>query len=140
MALRAAAHERAEACWLRRRDQPAIFFRCVAVYAGHIARLVSTEHRVPRRLKDLSNVATATAMHDGAPDGLVRLPLMELPPAMRLLALPDQARGPLRALLIALRAAAHLKAQHCWATRKAPLAGYWRAVALYAGLVARLLR
>lgn len=38
--LRREAHERAEASWKARKGPMAVYFRCVAVYAGHIARLL----------------------------------------------------------------------------------------------------
>ena len=38
--LRASAHEKAEHSWRKRKGPLAVYWRCVAVYAGHISRLV----------------------------------------------------------------------------------------------------
>lgn len=38
--LRRAAHEKAEHSWRTRKGPQALYWRCVAVYAGHISRLL----------------------------------------------------------------------------------------------------
>jgi hypothetical protein len=38
--LRASAHEKAEHSWRKRKGPLAVYWRCVAVYAGHISRLL----------------------------------------------------------------------------------------------------
>lgn len=40
MELRRAAHEKAEHSWRTRKGPLALYWRCVAVYAGHISRLL----------------------------------------------------------------------------------------------------
>lgn len=70
----------------------------------------------------------------------VRNPLMALPAAGEIRTLPPDARAALRKLLIAIRADARDRAEKCWRTHKAPMAAYWKAVAVYAGHTARLCR
>ena len=70
----------------------------------------------------------------------VRNPLIELPAAREIQALPEDTRKHLRALLLDIRASAQAKAQHSWQFSKAPMAFYWKVVAVYAGHIARLLR
>uniref|UniRef100_UPI0009AB30F1 hypothetical protein n=1 Tax=Pseudomonas aeruginosa TaxID=287 RepID=UPI0009AB30F1 len=140
MALRAAAHERAESCWLRRRSRLAMYWRCCAVYAGHCARLISTDESGARGRNEPDSPNVAIAMTRPPPHAFGRPPLLGLPEALSLLGMCEEASGPLRTLLIELRAAAHAKAQHSWVKRKGPLAAYWRDVSTHAGLVERLLR
>ena len=54
--------------------------------------------------------------------------------------LPEEARQALREALVALRADAGRRAQHQWSKHKAPMAAYWKVVAVYAGHLARTLR
>lgn len=70
----------------------------------------------------------------------VRNPLLALPSSAEIARLPQEAKAALRKLLLELRADAHARAEKCWRTRKAPMAAYWRAVAVYAGHTARLCR
>lgn len=70
----------------------------------------------------------------------VRNPLVELPAAREIQSLPEDTRKLLRALLLDIRASAQTKAQHSWRYSKAPMAFYWKVVAVYAGHIARLLR
>ncbi|MEI9995157.1 MAG: hypothetical protein WDM91_11220 [Rhizomicrobium sp.] len=67
-------------------------------------------------------------------------PLAHLPAAKGLLALPPEVRGALRQLLLDLRIDAAARAQHSWKKNKGPMAVYWKAVSVYAGWIARLLR
>lgn len=71
----------------------------------------------------------------------VRNPMLALPGVSEAIAslAPDQ-RGALRKVLMALRADAQEKAAKSWRTHKAPMALYWKCVAVYAGHIARLLR
>ena len=46
----------------------------------------------------------------------------------------------LRDILKDISADARVKAEKCWRTHKAPMAAYWKAVAVYAGHTARALR
>lgn len=55
-------------------------------------------------------------------------------------ALPPEALDALATALLALRADAHERSELQWARRKAPLACYWRVVAVYAGHFARAVR
>lgn len=70
----------------------------------------------------------------------VRNPLIELAAAREIQALPEDTRRHLRALLLQIRATAHVKAEHSWTKKKGPIALYWKIVAVYAGHIARLLR
>jgi hypothetical protein len=70
----------------------------------------------------------------------VRNPLMGLPAATDIAALPPEARDALGALLRAIRADARERADKCWRQHKAPMACYWKAVSVYAGHAARLTR
>jgi hypothetical protein len=66
-------------------------------------------------------------------------PLLRLPAAQRLMALPPEQLEPLEALLRELRADADREAENAWRRRKGPMAAYWRAVATYARHVAHAL-
>ena len=48
------------------------------------------------------------------------------------MALPEEQRKPLEAVLRELRAQADAEAEKSWRKRKGPMAAYWRAVATYA--------
>lgn len=71
---------------------------------------------------------------------IVRNPLLALPGAQRVASLPPEARAALRSLLLEIRADAQARAEKCWRTHKAPMAAYWKAVAVYCGHAARLTR
>ena len=114
-----------------------------------IACHVGPTERVPADDEDLfsggSNVAVEIPISAKEPAerssrAEVRNPLLTLPAAGQLLALDAQLRAPLRALLMELRAQAHLRAELLWKVRKGPMAVYFRSVAVYAGHAARLLR
>lgn len=62
----------------------------------------------------------------------VRNPVLALPAAARLVALPAPAREALAAVLRDLSRDARERAEKCWRTHKAPMAAYWKAVAVYA--------
>ena len=68
-----------------------------------------------------------------------RNPLLALPSAKALASLPDEARLPLKSLLREISADARERAERCWRTHKAPMAAYWKAVAVYANHSQRLL-
>lgn len=70
----------------------------------------------------------------------VRNPLLALLGAQRVASLPPEARAALKALLLDIRADAQVRAAECWRKHKAPMACYWKAVAVYAGHAARLCR
>jgi len=72
--------------------------------------------------------------------GDVRNPLLGLPAARRLRGLPDESRVALAALLNEIAVDARYRAEKCWLTHKAPMAAYWKAVAVYAGHARRLVR
>jgi hypothetical protein len=59
-------------------------------------------------------------------------PLLRLPAARALKALPPEQRQALALLLRELRTDANRQAELAWSRRKAPMAAYWRAVATYA--------
>lgn len=68
----------------------------------------------------------------------VRNPLLSLPAAQAVMALPPEAKQALRLLLNDLRRNAAERAEQSWRSRKGPLACYWKAVSVYAGHAARL--
>ncbi|WP_224962607.1 hypothetical protein [Geomonas subterranea] len=70
----------------------------------------------------------------------VRNPLLALPSSRAIMALPDDVKAALRRLLLDLRKDAQEKADKSWRSHKAPMAVYWKACAVYAGHIARLLR
>ena len=70
----------------------------------------------------------------------VRNPLLALPAAQAFAAMPAPAREATRALLLDLATAASWRANESWRRHKAPMAAYWKAVAVYARHAARLLR
>ena len=70
----------------------------------------------------------------------VRNPVLALPAAERLTNLTPTMRNEMRALLLDLRQDAQVRAEDCWRRHKAPMAAYWKAVAVYAGHIARVLR
>jgi len=73
-------------------------------------------------------------------DPAVRNPLLALASVREMQQLPPQARAAMRALLNDLRKDAKAKAERSWKANKGPLACYWKAVSVYAGHTARLLR
>lgn len=82
--------------------------------------------------------ADLALLRSARPD--VRNPLMGLPSAIAIQALPAEARAALRAVLLDIRKDAQVRAEKCWRTHKAPMAAYWKAVAVYAGHTSRLCR
>ncbi len=70
----------------------------------------------------------------------VRNPILSLPSADRLARLDPAQRRELSAVLLDLRRDAQLRAEDCWRRHKAPMAAYWKAVSVYAGHIARVLR
>lgn len=67
----------------------------------------------------------------------VRNPVLALPAAAGLRALPPEARSALRAVLLDLAADAQRRSHECWSRRKAPMAAYWMAVGVYCRHIAR---
>lgn len=70
----------------------------------------------------------------------VRNPVLALPAIRRLNALPPPARDALAAVLDDIATDARARAEACWRKHKAPMAAYWKAVAVYARHTARALR
>lgn len=70
----------------------------------------------------------------------VRNPLLGMPAAAKIAALPPEARAALRDLLREISADARARADKSWRTHKAPMACYWKAVAVYAGHASRIAR
>ena len=66
-------------------------------------------------------------------------PLMKLPSAKKILALPAEQRAVHEQLFRELRAEADALAEESWKKRKGPMAAYWRAVSTYARHVAHAL-
>lgn len=71
---------------------------------------------------------------------VVRNPILALPGTARLLQLDPHTRALLRAVLLDLAADARTRAEESWRWHKAPMAAYWKAVSVYAGHLARVLR
>jgi hypothetical protein len=68
-------------------------------------------------------------------------PLLKLPAAQRILALPDSPeKRLLEQLLREMRADALVTAEKSWRKRKGPMAAYWLAVATYCRHIAILLK
>lgn len=70
----------------------------------------------------------------------IRNPLLALPAFHRLRGFSPEQREALRTVLRALAADARARAEKCWRKHKAPMAAYWKAVAVYAAHAARGLR
>lgn len=68
----------------------------------------------------------------------VRNPLLGLPGAKEIASLPAESRAAIRLLLEGIASDARQRAEKCWRTHKAPMAAYWKAVAVYAGHARRL--
>lgn len=67
-------------------------------------------------------------------------PVLALPSAKKLAALDVASREALSAVLRDIGRDADERAEKSWRTRKAPMAAYWRAVAVYARHAARAVR
>lgn len=68
----------------------------------------------------------------------VRNPILGLPTFKAINAqLGDDGRVAMASLLRAIQSDARERADKCWRTHKAPMAAYWKAVAVYAGHIAR---
>lgn len=67
-------------------------------------------------------------------------PLLKLPAGQALLALPEEDRQRIGAVMRELREQANQEAEKSWRRRKGPMAAYWRAVATYARHTAHALR
>lgn len=70
----------------------------------------------------------------------VRNPLLKLPSAEDIAALPPDARAALRKLALDASRAWRAAADECWRRHKAPMAAYWKAWAVNARHLARLCR
>lgn len=70
----------------------------------------------------------------------VRNPVLALPAVERFKSIDRTALLALAALLLELRGDAAERADKSWRTHKAPMALYWKCVAVYAGHIARALK
>lgn len=70
----------------------------------------------------------------------VRNPLLQLPAVQALAKLSPECRAAMRGLLRDISADARARADKCWKQHKAPMAAYWKAVAVYANHASRLFR
>jgi len=70
----------------------------------------------------------------------VRNPLLQLPAAQELAALPPEAQAALKRLLLEIRNDCRVRADECWRKHKAPMAAYWKAAGVYANHTSRLLK
>lgn len=71
---------------------------------------------------------------------VVRNPILGLPCAGALQALPADAKSALVDVLMEISATAGDNAQKSWKKHKAPMACYWKAVAVYSKHIARALK
>lgn len=72
---------------------------------------------------------------------LVRNPLLAMPAMQALIALPASSeKTKIADLFKQASADARAKAEKCWRTHKAPMAAYWKAVAVYANHTSRAIR
>lgn len=71
---------------------------------------------------------------------IVRNPLLAMPSAADIAALPPEAKAALRKLALEASAAWRAKADECWKRHKPPMAAYWKAWAVNARHLARLCR
>ena len=69
-----------------------------------------------------------------------RNPLLALPAAVKMQALPSPAKVLLRQLLQELARDCRERAEKAWRSHKPPMAAYWKMNAVYAGHLARLLK
>lgn len=69
-----------------------------------------------------------------------RNPVLALPAIARLQALEPAARQALAEVLADLRQDAAARAETSWRRHKAPMAAYWKAVAVYAGHIRRAIK
>lgn len=88
--------------------------------AAHMRRLTSTQARSVRR--DIRN------------------PVLALPAIRALQLMPSETRDALATVLMDLATDASARADHAWSRHKAPMAAYWKAVAVYARHTARSVR
>lgn len=79
-------------------------------------------------------------MTDRSSKASVRNPLVSLPAALRIAALPPEARDALGQLLREISAESRRRAEKSWRSHKAPMAAYWKAMAVYARHAAILTR
>lgn len=70
----------------------------------------------------------------------IRNPMLAMPSMHRMLRMGKLERIILADLLKEVAVDARARAEKCWRTHKAPMAAYWKAVAVYAGHTARALR
>lgn len=111
----------------------------ISVYA-YAARIKTYTAMSANDLGENSMLEGAMKQAERSASAEVRNPLLKLKAANALKALPPEVRAALRGVLLELRAEAHAKAEASWKARKGPMAVYFRAVAVYAGHIARLLR
>ncbi len=71
---------------------------------------------------------------------IIANPVLALPAIADLMALPEESRVALAAVLRDLRVVALELADKSWNTHKAPMAVYWKGVGVYAGHIARAMR
>ncbi len=70
----------------------------------------------------------------------VRNPILRLPEIAQLQALDDTSKAALVAVLAGIQRESRALAEKSWRTHKAPMAAYWKAVAVYANHISRALR
>jgi hypothetical protein len=95
-----------------------------------------TPEQLAKRRHSLGG-SDANTLMSGDNERIRRNPVLALPAMVKLQHLPRPAKEALAAVLRELAADATQRADKCWRTHKAPMAAYWKAVAVYARHIAR---
>lgn len=138
-ALRADALERAQECWVAKDAQRAVYWKALAVYSGHISRVIRTEQPAPKKLRRIGERRSTLYGH-------VRLRRVSANPCLRLDAVKEifeisrDAQEALSLVLVDLHIDAKKRAENCWKKCKPPLAAYWKGVSVFARHLAQVIR
>jgi len=138
-ALRADALERAQECWATQDAQRAVYWKALAVYSGHISRVIRTDQPAPKKLR---RIGERRSTHQGQ----VRQRRVSANPCLRLGAVKEifeisrDAQEALSLVLVDLHIDAKKRAENCWKKCKPPLAAYWKGVAVFARHLARVIQ
>ena len=133
--VRAESQRRADAGWCVRRVHIAARWKCLAIYSGHVVKLLGPDARAAAKsisvsLPDAGHAVSQRSSH-------FRRVLNLLPGAEVLGLMPKEACDALGLLLLELRGDARLNSVKSWGKSKSPMASYWICVSVYAGLAAR---
>ena len=144
--LRDDARVRAERAWLASTNSTAplaSYFKPASIYAQHIARLLVAGHPGPKRAtRGVSPALTLVVPARDAARNARREalnPILGMPTAKLIQALPPESLAALRALLLDLREDLRLRAAQSWRKSKSPMAAYHKEVAIIVQHLARFL-